>query len=73
MKINEQGTEAANTAKPIFTASALEIPELWMMTAMTAMIRNARGQGCGMSRDRMAVSAKMPMMMLRNPVTKRSM
>ena len=62
MKISEQGTEAAKTQKPILTASSFSMPEDSMTTFMTAMMRNARGQGCGMSSDMTAVSTKMPMM-----------
>ena len=72
-KISETGTDAAKTVRPILIASTRGIFELEMTTAMTDMIRNARGQGCGMSRLSPKVRMKIPTMMLRYDFTNRSM
>ncbi len=63
-KISETGTDAAKTVKPILMASSFGMLDALMMTAMTDMIRNARGQGCGMRRLSTKVSTKMPITML---------
>ncbi len=72
-KIRETGTEAANTVKPTITPSSLGMRAERITTSMTDMIRNARGQGWGMSRERIRVRAKTDTKMLRQPRTKRRM
>ncbi len=62
MKIRETGTEAANTVKPILIASTLGMLQLLMTTAITDIIRKARGQGWGISMLSIKVSAKMEIM-----------
>ena len=68
-KIMETGMDAVKTVNPILTASSCGMPALLMTTAMTDMIRKARGQGWGINSVRMKVSTKMETMMLRKFVT----
>ena len=73
MKIRETGTDAAKTVKPMTTASFWGMLAERMTTIITDMMRKARGQGWGISSDRMRVRAKMETMMLRHPRTNRRM
>ena len=68
-KIRETGTEAAKTVKPILTASTRGIFALLITTAITDIIRKARGQGCGIKRLRIKVRIKIATIILLNEVT----
>ncbi len=63
-KTSETGTEAAKTVNPILVASSFGIFALSMRTIITAMIRKARGQGCGMRRLSINVIIKIETMVL---------
>ena len=57
----EPGAAAAKVRKPTLILSFLDMPAASQMACMTARIMNARGKGCGISSERMTVSAKMEM------------